>query len=95
MPFRVVGVHSITILPVILILEYNAVFGIERSITSPYDPFFQRSRAHYSNLYYGASLPALHALAVSFGYQFIGCNSAGNNAYFVRRYMRCRSKKDL
>ncbi len=75
----------IEVLPVILILEYNAVFGIERSITIPYDPFFQRSRAHYSNLYYGASLPALHALAVSFGYQFIGCNSAGNNAYFVRR----------
>lgn len=76
---------AIEILPVILIVEYNAVFGVDRFITVPYDPIFQRSRAHYSNLYYGASLPALHELASSRGYQFIGCNSAGNNAYFVLR----------
>jgi len=72
-------------LPAILILEYNSVFGVDRAISVPYDPMFQRSRAHYSNLYYGASLPALHNLATSRGYAFVGCNNAGNNAYFVRR----------
>jgi hypothetical protein len=36
-------------------------------------------------LYFGASLPALHQLAQAKGYAFVGCNSAGNNAYFVRR----------
>ena len=39
--------------------------------------------AHYSGKYFGASLLALNALAQSKGYYFIGCNSAGNNAYFL------------
>lgn len=71
--------------PVLAILEYNAVFGIERPITVPYDRRFQRTRAHKSNLYFGASLRALHELSSEKGYAFIGCNSAGNNAYFARR----------
>jgi hypothetical protein len=71
--------------PVVAILEYNSVFGPDRAITVPYDPGFQRTRAHPSNLYWGASLRALHHLAGEKGYGFIGCNSAGNNAYFVRR----------
>ncbi len=72
------------ITPIVVILEYNGVFGIERAITVPYDPGFQRTRAHYSNLYCGASLRALYDLSADKGYSFIGCNSAGNNAYFVR-----------
>ena len=74
-----------TIKPVVVILEYNSVFGAERAITVPYDRTFLRQKAHYSNLYYGASLPALDDLCREKGYAFIGCNSAGNNAYFVRR----------
>lgn len=70
--------------PIVVILEYNSVFGIERSITVPYDKHFIREHAHYSNLYFGASLRALHQLSSEKGYSFIGCNSAGNNAYFVR-----------
>lgn len=70
--------------PIVVILEYNSVFGIDRSITIPYDKAFNRTNAHYSNLYYGASLHALHQLSTEKGYSFIGCNSAGNNAYFVR-----------
>lgn len=73
-----------SIAPAIAILEYNSVFGCDRAITVPYRADFQRGQAHHSNLYYGASLPALHDLATSKGYSFIGCNSAGNNAYFVR-----------
>lgn len=70
--------------PAILIVEYNSVFGRERSITIPYDNKFQRHEAHYSNLYYGASLTALTELADSIGYALIGCTSTGNNAFFVR-----------
>lgn len=70
--------------PVILIIEYNSVFGNDRFITIPYNPDFDRTEAHYSNLYWGASLPALHYLATKKGYTLIGCNSNGNNAYFVR-----------
>lgn len=71
--------------PVIVIVEYNSVFGIDRSVSIPYDKSFRRTAAHYSNLYCGASLRALYFLAEKKGYAFVGCNSAGNNAYFVRR----------
>jgi hypothetical protein len=70
--------------PAIAIIEYNSVFGAERAITVPYAADFYRTNAHYSNLYFGASLPALCDLAREKGYSFIGCNSNGNNAYFVR-----------
>lgn len=71
--------------PEIVILEYNSIFGIDRSITVPYDKNFNRTASHYSNLYFGASLKALYELSVEKGYAFVGCNSAGNNAYFVKR----------
>ncbi len=69
--------------PDILILEYNSTFGKDRAISVPYDPAFSRMSAHYSGKYFGASLLALNKLAQSKGYYFIGCNSAGNNAYFL------------
>jgi hypothetical protein len=69
--------------PAIAIIEYNSVFGAERAITIPYDPKFSRG-GRISNLYFGASLPALCDLADSKGYDFVGSNSAGNNAYFIR-----------
>lgn len=69
--------------PVIVIAEYNSVFGARQAITVPYDPAFNRTKAHYSNLYWGASLSALASLAHSKGYAFVGSNQAGNNAYFV------------
>jgi hypothetical protein len=68
----------------IVIIEYNSVFGVDRAITIPYTPDFQRSVAHQSMLYFGASLPALCDLAEAKGYDFVGSDSAGNNAYFVR-----------
>ena len=71
--------------PQIVVAEYNALFGVERAVTVPYNPKFVREKAHYSNLYWGCSLPALNRIAESRGYQFVGCNSAGNNAYFVKR----------
>jgi hypothetical protein len=71
--------------PIIVVLEYNSIFGLEKALTVPYDKAFYRTNAHYSNLYFGASLRALHQLSASKGYAFVGCNSAGNNAYFVRK----------
>lgn len=71
--------------PAIVIMEYNSVFGNERAITVPYDKSFIRTQAHYSNLYFGASLPALEYAAARKGYALVGCNIAGNNAYFVRK----------
>lgn len=74
-----------TLNPALVILEYNSVFGVDKAITVPYSDDFYRTTAHHSNLYYGASLKALQLLSMQKGYAFVGCNSAGNNAYFVRR----------
>jgi hypothetical protein len=71
--------------PQIVICEYNSVFGDTYAITVPYHPEFNLTRAHYSNLYWGVSLPALCILAETKGYDFIGSNSAGNNAFFIRK----------
>jgi len=70
--------------PVITIVEYNSVFGRDLAITIPYDEGFVRHKAHYSGQFWGASLSALELLGKRKGYYLIGCNSAGNNAYFVR-----------
>lgn len=71
--------------PRIVVCEYNGIFGCEHFITVPYEDNFNRSRKHYSHLYWGASLPALCFLAEQKGYVFVGCNSNGNNAFFIRK----------
>lgn len=70
--------------PVIVICEYNAVFGDRFQFSVPYQADFQRTRAHYSNLYFGASLPAMIKLGEGKGYTFVGTTSAGCNAFFIR-----------
>ena len=70
--------------PHIVIIEYNAVFGDRYSLTIPYDPEFFRTKAHYSNLYFGASIVALSKLAAEKGYTLLGSNLAGGNAFFIR-----------
>jgi hypothetical protein len=77
--------ESITVVqPTMVILEYNSVFGRDNAVTIPYDPDFTRLKAHFSGLYWGASLKALCLLSQKKGYSFVGSNSNGNNAYFVR-----------
>lgn len=71
--------------PAIIVTEYNARFGADRAVTVPYDAGFLRSAAHHSMIYYGASLKALTQLANRKGYALVGCNSAGNNSFYVRR----------
>jgi hypothetical protein len=70
--------------PRIAIIEYNAAFGPQRPVTVPYRADFSRRAAHPSGLYYGASLAALVKLGSEKGYRFVGCNSSGVNAFFVR-----------
>ena len=43
------------ITPIIVIIEYNSAFGVERSITIPYRAAFDRTKAHYTDLLFGAS----------------------------------------
>jgi hypothetical protein len=79
--------------PRILICEYNNVFGCTHPITIPYSPNFVRRKAHFSDLYFGASLKAICELADVKGYDFVGTNSAGVNAFFVRKDLSSPFKK--
>jgi hypothetical protein len=85
--------------PRIVVIEYNARFGSERTVAVPYDPKFVRKAAHYSMIYYGASLAAFACLGGRKGYALVGCNLAGNNAFFVRNdvlpaSLKCLSAKE-
>ena len=68
----------------IVVCEYNPIFGDLQCITTIYDPNFVRSDKHYSNLYFGCSILALINLMKKKGYTFLGTNSKGMNAFFVK-----------
>lgn len=67
--------------PSILICEYNSLFGF-KPFTIPYQEDFVRGVNSPFN-FYGTSLKSVYNLSKERGYTFIGCNSAGNNAYFI------------
>jgi hypothetical protein len=71
--------------PRVVVIEYNASFGPERSVTVPYREGFDRYREHLSGFYHGASLTALAKLGGRKGYVLVGCDSRGSNAFFVER----------
>ena len=71
--------------PRILVCEYNNIFGADKKVTVPYDEKFFRTDKHFSNLYWGCSLGALCDWAERNGFYYMGSNSAGNNAFFVRK----------
>jgi hypothetical protein len=73
-----------TIAPRIVICEYNSHFGSSAEVTIPYDGAFVRDSAHFSKIYYGASVAALCSLAAAKGYSLVASNAAGNNIFFVR-----------
>ena len=70
--------------PRIVVVEYNASFGNKKAITVPYDAGFVRYEKHTSGFYHGASLAALNHLGTQKGYQLVGCDFTGVNAFFVR-----------
>lgn len=76
------AIESVT--PDIVVCEVNPIFGDSRAVTVPYDPGFRRFAAHSSGLYFGASIKALVHLGREKGFTFVGTNSMGINAFFVR-----------
>lgn len=97
-PFKEIGILSVDIdgvdyfvlealgdlRPAIIIVEYNGLFGPVAKVSVPYAGDFWRTKAHHSNLYYGASIGAFDHLLSGRGYALVGGNAAGNNAFFVR-----------
>jgi hypothetical protein len=69
--------------PRVIVLEFNAACGPEKSLTIPYQPDF---RLDFKIQPYrcGASLPAFVKLGRQKGYRLIGVQSLGFNAFFVR-----------
>lgn len=70
--------------PRILICEYNALFGSYETVSVPYRNDFYRGNAHFSNIFYGASLGAFAYLAKKKGYHLVCTSILGNNAFFIR-----------
>jgi len=68
----------------IVVCEYNSLFGLKKSITVPYDKNFIRTKKHFSNLYYGASIKAFIDLMKKKKYFLLGTNKNGNNAFFMK-----------
>jgi hypothetical protein len=75
------AVTSIT--PAIVVMEFNALFGPEATVTVPYDPTFVDAESHYSRVHFGASLGALAHLGKERGYRLVGISSNAANAFFV------------
>ena len=84
--------------PRIVICEYNSFFGSTAKVSTPYQNDFQIFKAHYSGLYWGASIGAFDFLARKKGYSLVGSNTAGNNIFFVRNdivgKLKCYSARD-
>lgn len=70
--------------PRIVVCEYNSFFGLTKKVTTIYDKDFLITKAHFSGLYWGASIAAFDYLARKKGYSLVGSNSSGNNVFFVR-----------
>jgi hypothetical protein len=70
--------------PDVLIIEYNSLFGSEKSLTLKYEQNFVRPNRGIYRCLYGASLKALTNLSEKKGYSLVAVNSNGNNAFYVR-----------
>lgn len=78
--------------PRVVVIEYNAAFGDNQSLTVTYDPSFERFAKHPSGLYHGASLAALAGLGERKGYQLVCGESSGVNAFFVKRELAAEAE---
>lgn len=69
--------------PRIFVVEYNAVFGPELSLTVEYKPDFTFTREHPTHLYYGVSIAGWKNFFAAHGYRFITVDRNGVNGFFV------------
>ena len=81
--------------PTIIICEFNSIFGDLFRLSVPYKKEFIRNNAHYSNLYFGASIKAFISMLDDKGYTFLGTASSGINAFFVRKEFESYFSKNI
>jgi hypothetical protein len=65
----------------VVVIEYNALFGLEVSKVMPYDPNHVWDKTGY----HGASLAAMRKLGMQLGYSLVFTNVYGANTFFVLR----------
>lgn len=70
------------ITPRVVVLEYQDIWGPDKSVTIPYQPNFVAEFGEYGPDYCGASLSAFVKLGKEKGYRLVGCNKYGFNAFF-------------
>lgn len=70
--------------PKVMAVEYNSIYGPDRSVTVKYAPDFDLRRAHPSHLYYGVSIAGWRRFFAARGYRFVTVDLNGVNAYFAR-----------
>ena len=78
----------------LVILEYNPTFGDILKLSVVYEKNFDRSKKHYSNLYFGCSIQAIISLMEQKNYIFLGTNTQGMNAFFIskKKYHHVKDK---
>ena len=81
--------------PTIVVCEFNSIFGDIHKISVLYEKNFVRNKLHYSNLYFGASIKALISLMEKKGYFYIGTNSSGINAFFIKKHLSAKFKTKI
>jgi|TARA_B110000902_G_scaffold242851_1_gene294572 hypothetical protein len=69
--------------PKIFVVEYNSVYGPERSMTIEYQPTFVFTKAHPTHLYYGVSISGWRKFFEQHGYRFVTVDRNGVNGFFV------------
>ena len=79
---RELDLHDVTLVTV----EYNSILSRTRAVTVPRDDAFDRTKAHFSWLYFGASLHAFGDLLGQRGFALVGVNRVAHNAFFVRKH---------
>jgi hypothetical protein len=71
--------------PRIVIVEFNSLFGPDRSVAVPYDPEFSIPMSGpLKRAYFGASLKAFVGLGRKKGYRLVAVEPTGVNAFFLR-----------
>lgn len=69
--------------PKIFVVEYNSVYGPERSTSIAYKENFAFKNEHQSHLYYGVSIEGWKHFFRKYNYKFITVERNGVNAFFV------------
>ncbi|MAJ29262.1 hypothetical protein CBD41_07560 [bacterium TMED181] len=84
--------------PAVFVIEVNASFGSEASVTIPYsysalghDPYHHEFRGWH----HGASVSAMVALGKRLGYSLVHIESSGTNAFFVHNEAMNSSLKEI